>query len=685
MKDRWPSRILLGLAWATWLAPTVILAHTLAAVIQFYSPMPYGDQWDLIDGWGGVLRHGLTLGYLFSQHNEHRIFFPRLVFLADLQWFGGWDLLNRFAIALLQAIGATLFIWVTRPWKRPATIVAVALSAALLASLAQWHNFAWGFQVEFVGVFALGGWAIYAFCVSADRAQPPRWGLLTAAMALLIIVSFSLANGFFAGIVMVAVGLLTRRRSIPIIVAGVATVVIAAIYLNGFKPVAGHSPLMLALQRPWQAVLYTATYLGNIWSGSSVDRAIDLGMVGMAGVLAMGASIAFGAVRDAARASLFGLALFVAMTAASTSIGRLSFGIDQSLASRYATPCAYFWAAQACFWALSLERRFNRAGEWALVGACLGGFAVLGFVQGHARVDLRGFAAGNRLAESALLSGDDDHAALLLTYYDEAKLRRLSHLLQARRLGIFAEHRVYPVGAEFHPGPVADPHDCDGFFDSVVAPTAGAAWRATGWSWDRARGGPFSEIVIVDTAGLVRGVGLSGEARPDVATALHRRAAADAGWVASVDSGAEGPLVAYALRRDGRSCVIGSNRQLALLTPPPADFLQRAVATPTACRGAFDSITPTSHGDGRARGWAWDSQDARTIQKVVLADESDVVVGAAAGGYQRLDVSAANPQIHSDYTGWVGSLSRPVTGAAVAYGVIDDRRVCKLGQASWPS
>ncbi len=54
-------------------------------------PLPYWDEWDSPDKQlAAYYRGNLSFADLFSQHNESRSFFPRLVYLA-LYLTGGWD------------------------------------------------------------------------------------------------------------------------------------------------------------------------------------------------------------------------------------------------------------------------------------------------------------------------------------------------------------------------------------------------------------------------------------------------------------------------------------------------------------------------------------------------------------------------------------------------------------------
>ena len=59
-----------------------VVALTLRMVVLSWSPVPFGDQWDdLVSG------RPLTWAWLVQQHNEHRVFVPRLIFWLD-RWLG---------------------------------------------------------------------------------------------------------------------------------------------------------------------------------------------------------------------------------------------------------------------------------------------------------------------------------------------------------------------------------------------------------------------------------------------------------------------------------------------------------------------------------------------------------------------------------------------------------------------
>src|SRR5271165_1991895 len=69
-------------------APAIFI---LVLISKYCVDVPFWDEWDGIGSLVEKIAHGtLTLQDLFAQHNEHRIFFPRLIILP-LVLLTHWD------------------------------------------------------------------------------------------------------------------------------------------------------------------------------------------------------------------------------------------------------------------------------------------------------------------------------------------------------------------------------------------------------------------------------------------------------------------------------------------------------------------------------------------------------------------------------------------------------------------
>src|SRR5487761_455533 len=87
-----------------------VCASTAAMVIHGWSALPYWDQWDeLIFSPKQVFSP-----WLYSQHNEHRILFPRLLFAIDTFVFAETNKFNFFCDVALPLGLAGLIVHVAR-------------------------------------------------------------------------------------------------------------------------------------------------------------------------------------------------------------------------------------------------------------------------------------------------------------------------------------------------------------------------------------------------------------------------------------------------------------------------------------------------------------------------------------------------------------------------------------------
>lgn len=550
-------------AWIAFLVPAGLLLWSAYAVWVTYSPTPYVDQWVDLYWWRQAGRTG-WLDFMFSQRNEHRIFFPRLVFIADWKWFQGRDILNLVAIALTQLTGAAFFVRCARAGRVGAVgLLGLAAAVTLLVSLMQWETFFWGFCLQNAGVYASAAWALYAFCRASSDPHPVRWGWIAAAVALLAVATFNMANGVLAGLAMLLVAAVTRRGGVAAAAAAVATAILLVLYLHGYEATARHAPPSIILHNPGPFIAFVGAFLGNIWwPAGKMPQATLVGLVGCAATLAMLLVLARDRSRDPARAALAGVALFVGLSAAMTGLGRLHMGIEMTHSSRYMTATAYFWAAQAVFWTLTAERGAGRIATAALGAAAVVALLRLLTLQSVGYDELLAKHGDFALASSAILGEAKDTYAMASVeiFADPKMVRDDLPFLRSRRMSLFAEPPAATVGAVFS-RPIAATGSCRGAFDGLAPapapPGAPAVWHAAGWGWDVKAHRSLSRVVMVDGAGRVLGIGVSGVRRPDVAKAVREVRRPNPGWIASMNTRADREVIAYGITSAGSACELG--------------------------------------------------------------------------------------------------------------------------------
>jgi hypothetical protein len=217
------------------------------------NPAPFWDQWDGegVELFAPYIEGHLTLAQLIAPHNEHRIFFSRLVALAVLELSGNWNVVaEMIANALIHTGFLAMLAWLLRdvvvraPWL-------IALFLALMFAVPFGiENTLWGFQSQFYFVLLFSVPAL--ILVTGAEAFAPRW---IAGLALAMLAYLAMASGALTPIAAAAVPIVqmlagSRRRS-PREIAGVALLVagtVFAIAVTQLPPDTGHSRAQGAIQ-----------------------------------------------------------------------------------------------------------------------------------------------------------------------------------------------------------------------------------------------------------------------------------------------------------------------------------------------------------------------------------------------------------------------------------------------------
>lgn len=156
-------------------------------------PVPYWDEWDSPGKQlAACYRGNLSFSDLFSQHNESRSFFPRLLYLA-MYLTAGWDvrygMLATFVLACAGSAGLYAVSRRTNP-SRGAVLLMFAVMNFLLFSPRQYENFLYAVMGEaFTPACAL----VFAILVNLSNLSLKWKALVNAALAF--IGTYTFANG----------------------------------------------------------------------------------------------------------------------------------------------------------------------------------------------------------------------------------------------------------------------------------------------------------------------------------------------------------------------------------------------------------------------------------------------------------------------------------------------------------
>jgi len=310
----------------------------------------WADQWALVDFYKAAAAGdiGAFLGELWKANNDHRMVFPKLIFLG-LAFLSNWnikfELYFSFFLACLSAI-ALYFISQKTHKNQPRFIfhLATLISIALLFSWVQYRNWLWGFQLA---LFLINFCVIAAALVFALR-NPPTKSQITLAALLCGIASFSSAQGLMSwlallpAIVNLAQNL--RQKIKDVLIWILLFLVSGLLYsLNYSRYVLDSDFATPIYTNFWEKIWYSAHFFLNVAAAPLTDFSAGAWMFGS--ILIAGYVLLFFRNFDRDRLEFEAtavpwlcLGLFSLFCMALITVGRASLGPDYALStSRFTT------------------------------------------------------------------------------------------------------------------------------------------------------------------------------------------------------------------------------------------------------------------------------------------------------------------------------------------------------------
>jgi hypothetical protein len=438
-----PGLIILILA----LIPLLILVINVA---KYHIDVPFWDQWNFVPLLGKSYEQGVTLSDLWSQHNEHRLLFPRLIMLG-LAHASRYNIVWELVVIIILAAAIFVLLWhqfskTIRALGYSGFPWVVPLFSLLVFSLGQSENWLWGWQIQiFLNVLA----TVAGFVLLGGGAF--RWGKFWWALGFGILATYSFANGLlFWPLGFLAIILAPPRSKRPKVLAlsawAVAPIGVAASYIYQFRYESpSGKPWTQFLNQPGEYLQYLFKYLGRPVINYE-EYALAIGFIGL--LLFGFLSLRFfwkkrGEVQPILPFFLFGL--YSIGCGLLTGIGRVGFGSAQAMSGRYVPFSILIWVSNFAFlYILSQEIRARmRALPPRILS--LAGISVLSFILvfGIARTSYR---VGHRVfksyhsrmlpARAAVLRGDDE-PLLLRLYVDADYVRRGIEVLKKHGLSVF--------------------------------------------------------------------------------------------------------------------------------------------------------------------------------------------------------------------------------------------------------
>lgn len=440
-----------------WILALVPFVYVVFAIARYRVDVPFWDDWELVPFLEKYYQGTLSLSDLWSQHSEHRIFFPRIIMIA-LARLTGWDISYELAVNVL--LGAAIFWVFVYQLKSTASSAGVSgwqwvvpLISLIVFSLMQWENWLWGWQMQvFLNVFAVVAGIVML------SSPVFRWPRFVGALIMGIVATYSFANGAAYWLI----GLLTLlfllpgspvQRRVFRLALSVWTVVgclTIFLYLHGYQKPSYHPSVWVAVHQPLLFLRYEVTYLFAPVAPNAFTFLLTCP--------ALVASCYFGRLLFRARQIQFqvlipyiAMSLYVIASALVTGVGRVGLGSGQAGQSRYVTISSMLWiSAVIVLWLfiarwkeLQMEPRKKNILRIIALYSILS-IAYLGALRSAYSLDFAAFKYKYlSAARNELLSGKDidhlDEDLLRHLYPWPDSLRTKLRIIQKYHLSIYRE------------------------------------------------------------------------------------------------------------------------------------------------------------------------------------------------------------------------------------------------------
>lgn len=302
-------------------------------VYKFGITIPFWDQWEFVPLLEKIHNNTFTLADLWSQHNEHRILFPKIIMLLLARW-SNWNIFLELCTNIVLAFFTLLFLlFILHDTLKTVPAWLKIFASLLVFSMAQYENWMWGWQIQmFLSV--LGSvMAIWA----ANKWQGKSPGL-TIAILSAILSSYSFSTGLAIWPALLVLFLMQKkwkmRHIIILVISCIGTILF---YYHKYTPSTTNAPLSLYFHHPLIYIRYVLTYLGSSLSLSPSTSFVTALIFLILLLLAIFNIGRLDKSKLCDFASWPALIIYVLLAACVTGLGRAGIGWQQAASSRYTT------------------------------------------------------------------------------------------------------------------------------------------------------------------------------------------------------------------------------------------------------------------------------------------------------------------------------------------------------------
>ncbi len=326
-----------------WLFAALPLLGLICLLVQYQVDVPYQDEWSYLSLIDKSFLGELSLRDFWTQLNEHRPVFPRLI-IVPLARLTHWNITYELALNVILALGSFLilswYVLKSNPFADPSkTRWFIPIISLIVFSIQQLDSWLWGGATTpfFLSVCS----AIFGIVLLS--AASFRWNIFWIAVFLGIISNYSHSAGFVywpvGSLILFWKGKTQKSK------ASLAWFLIfffsVLLYSYHYAKPAHHHLLLYGLRHPGELVASFFLYLGSIFGWKLSFPAGVLGFIGFSG---MSLFLFFSEKVNKDRILGFiALGFFSLGNALITGIARVGFHPLATLEPRYITISYPFW------------------------------------------------------------------------------------------------------------------------------------------------------------------------------------------------------------------------------------------------------------------------------------------------------------------------------------------------------
>jgi len=408
--------------------------------------VPLYDQWEFVPLWSDFLDGKPWSHHLFASHNEHRMIFPKLIFLATAK-ITQWDVTAEMYINLFF-ITLVLFMVILLLKRTEMSLLLSVPIAWILFSLNQYENLLWGWQMA-IFIMTSGVVASILFLDQVRRhAAFIIAGILSATVA-----SFS----FLSGLIIWPVGflqLILMRQKISILMAWlISGCFVVGLYVSGSFSYADASfrpDYFTFLKIPFEYVKYISSYIGSIVGGGHLKQSVIYGSIILFLFITLNLIQLFHAERENNLPWIM-MGIFSLGSGMMTGVGRLTLGSDQALESRYVSISLFFTIATLIGTIHFIKRVIQKKGYFQkslrILFLILSMMLIIGYIESYIygwREGYQGRLVLEQFSRSLYDLSNAHDREVKMIYWDPDILRERAHLLRDLKTGPYAPKNKAP-------------------------------------------------------------------------------------------------------------------------------------------------------------------------------------------------------------------------------------------------